>query len=62
MKSNYGERGGKFDLEWKTGVFVRLGEPTEFDKSEADEKVDGIFLSILTKFRREGRDVSPNPG
>jgi RecA-family ATPase len=60
VKSNYGERGGKIDLEWKNGVFVRVNEPSGFNKLAAEQKADDVFLSLLAKFRREGRDVSPN--
>jgi RecA-family ATPase len=61
MKSNYGEGGGKFNLEWKNGVFVRVNEPSGFDKLAAAQKADDVFLSLLARFEREGRDVSPNP-
>src|SRR5262249_4404286 len=62
MKSNYGDRGGKFDVEWKEGVFVRVNGPVGLDKLAADQKADDILLTLLCKFTREGRDVSPNPG
>jgi archaellum biogenesis ATPase FlaH len=61
MKSNYSERGGKIDLQWKDGVFVRLNGPSGFDKIAAEQKADDVFLSLVAKFQREGRDVSPNP-
>jgi RecA-family ATPase len=61
MKSNYGECGGKIDVEWKAGVFVRVNGPTGFSKLAAEQKADDIFLSLLARFEREGRDVSPNP-
>lgn len=62
MKSNYGERGAKIDLEWKNGVFVRLAGPIGFDKLAAEANANDTFLLLVAKFRREGRDVSPNPG
>jgi len=61
MKSNYGKRGGKFDVEWKDGVFVRLKAPAGFDKLAAEKKADDVFLGLLARFEWEGRDVSPNP-
>jgi hypothetical protein len=60
MKSNYGQRGGKFDVERKNGVFLRVNEPAGSDKLAAEQKANDVFLTLLAKFRREGRDVSPN--
>jgi RecA-family ATPase len=40
MKSNYAERGGRIDLEWKAGVFVRVNEPGGFSKHE-------VFLGLF---------------
>src|SRR5262249_44673260 len=62
MKSNYGECGGKFDLEWKACDFVRVNGPKGFDTLAREQKGDDTFLSLLAKFGCEGRDVSPNPG
>lgn len=61
MKSNYAERGGRIDLEWKNGVFVRISEPGCFNKFAAEQRADEVFLNLLARFEREGRDVSPNP-
>jgi RecA-family ATPase len=60
LKSNYGECGGKLDLEWRNGVFVPVQGLSGFDKMAAEQKADDIFLQLLAKFTREGRDVSPN--
>jgi RecA-family ATPase len=40
MKHNYGERGGKIDLEWKNGLFVPVKGLTGFDKMARDQKLD----------------------
>jgi RecA-family ATPase len=42
MKSNYGARGGKIDLEWKNGVFVPVHGATGLDKLAAEAKADDV--------------------
>jgi hypothetical protein len=61
-KNNRGGTGAPIEVEFKNGLFVPVNIPGGFDKLAADKKIDDIFISILAKFRREGRDVSPNPG
>jgi hypothetical protein len=56
MKSNYGERSGKFDVEWKNGVFVRANASSGFGKLAAEQKADDIFLNLVARFQGEGRD------
>jgi RecA-family ATPase len=60
MKSNYGERGGKFDLVWETGVFRRVAGPSGFDKMAAEATADDTFLRLMALFKAQGREVSPN--
>jgi RecA-family ATPase len=61
MKANYGERGGKIDLEWKAGVFRHIREPAFLDKLAAEKKADDVFLTLLGSFNREARTVSATP-
>ena len=61
-KANYSEVGGKFDVEWKDGLFRRVIGPTGFDKMAADQKAEDLFLSQLVRFDRSGRSVSDSPG
>jgi RecA-family ATPase len=62
MKSNYGERGGKFDLVWRDGVFIRLNGPAGFDKMAAEQKADEVFLASLKWRNAQSRTVSDKPG
>jgi hypothetical protein len=62
MKANYGERGGKIDLEWENGLFVPVRAPGGFAKLAAEQKADDIFLRLLAEFKRQKRDVSHNKG
>jgi RecA-family ATPase len=62
MKANYGECGGKIDLEWKNGVFVPVNQPSGFSKLEAGQKADEVFLAILKRFNKQNRNASDRPG
>jgi RecA-family ATPase len=65
MKSNYGERGGKFDVEWKNGVFVLVISPSGYHRAAAEIKADDIFwrclrnlfARIATSRRAEARPI-----
>ena len=61
-KANYSEVGGKFDVEWKDGLFRRVIGPTGFDKMASDQKAEDLFLSQLKRFTEEGRRVSSSAG
>jgi RecA-family ATPase len=60
LKANYGERGGKFDLEWKKGLFVPLA--TESQSPIDTAATDKLFIDLLEQFTREGRAVSSKKG
>jgi RecA-family ATPase len=60
LKSNYGERGGKIDVEWKNGAFIPLAAPTGYEKAAADQHAENVFSALLKRFNHDGRDVSPN--
>jgi RecA-family ATPase len=62
MKANYGERGGKIDLEWKDGVFRRVKEPALLDKLAAEKKAEDVFMRLMKRFNSEGRNVSDKNG
>jgi hypothetical protein len=61
-KANYSEVGGKFDVEWKDGLFRRVIGQTGFAKLAADQKAEDLFLSLLASFVKSGRSVSDSPG
>jgi hypothetical protein len=62
MKSNYGERGGKFDVVWREGVFVRLQGPADFDRLAAERKSEEVYLASLKRRNYQFRTVSDRPG
>jgi hypothetical protein len=57
MKNNYGVRGGKFDLEWKDGLFRRVSGPIGFERMVRDQKLDETFLSLLKHLTSQNRPV-----
>ena len=61
-KSNYGAPAEPMTVEWKRGVFVPVAEAGGFDKLAADAKADDLFLSLLTRFAEQDRNVSANTG
>jgi RecA-family ATPase len=61
-KANYSEVGGKFDVEWKDGLFRRVIGQTGFAKMAADQKAEDLFISQLASFAKSGRSVSDSPG
>jgi RecA-family ATPase len=60
-KANYSRAGSELGLRWLAGRFALDGPAGGFDKLAADAKADTIFLDLVARFEREGRDVSPNP-
>jgi RecA-family ATPase len=60
-KANYSEVGGKFDVEWKDGLFRRVSGPTSFDKMAQDAKADDVFLTLLKRFNAQNRNASDKP-
>ena len=56
-KANYSEIGGKFDVEWKGGLFRRVSGSTGFDKAAAEQKADNVFLKLLRQLTRQNITV-----
>jgi hypothetical protein len=61
MKSNYSAIADSITLRWKDGVFVPEAKPGSLEAIAAEAKADEAFLTLLERFTREGRNVSPNP-
>jgi RecA-family ATPase len=61
MKSNYSAIADTITLRWKEGVFVPEAKPGSLEAIAAEAKADEAFLTLLERFTREGRNVSPNP-
>jgi hypothetical protein len=49
-------------LRWKEGVFVVERGPLGLDRLTSEQRAEDVFLTLLSRFVRENRNVSPNPG
>jgi len=60
MKNNYGPPSEEIKLRWCNGVWalVRAG----IDMAAVAQEADRVFLALLDRFTREGRNVSHKPG
>jgi RecA-family ATPase len=59
-KNQYGPLGASILLRWKDGVFVPEPRAGSLDQALADRRVDDLFMALLERFTREGRNVSSN--
>ena len=58
-KSNYGRKGREMRLHWSDGVFINLDPPISGTVAGiAKNNCDGVFLTLLDAFNKEGRMVS----
>ncbi|MDX0450714.1 AAA family ATPase [Sinorhizobium medicae] len=59
MKSNYGAKGDAIKLRWDQGVFVlNDGSRPNPAKRIIERKAEDVFLALLSKFNRQGNNVS----
>ena len=65
MKANYSVAGGKLELVWRGGVFQPLTSGTESTSNEfqiGQNRVDGLFLTLLDRYEAQGRKVTHTSG
>ncbi len=58
MKANYGPVGESLSLRWKDGLFLPVASAGSLEKLAAEQAADNLFLSLLARFTRQGRNVS----
>jgi RecA-family ATPase len=68
-KSNYGPVGESIVLRWRDGVYVVAGvadQPTDteqvLERLREEEKADQLFLTLLRRFSKQGRNVTDKKG
>jgi RecA-family ATPase len=61
MKANYGPVGETVVLRWRNGLFLPIAGTGTLDKLAADQAADNLFLELLDRFTRQGRNVSAHP-
>jgi RecA-family ATPase len=61
LKNQYGPLAKGVELQWKDGLWLPRSLTNNADsKTEREQKVDDLFLIMLRRFDREGRNVSAN--
>lgn len=59
-KANYAKVSEQIPLRWKNGVYVREPKNGSVEQTALDGKIDNLFLDLLRRFTKDGRNVSDN--
>jgi RecA-family ATPase len=62
MKSNYGPIAETITVRWKAGVFVIEPKAGSLEKLASESKANDVFLQLLDRFTRQGRNVGERNG
>jgi RecA-family ATPase len=57
-KNNYGPVGENVLLRWRNGVYVPEPRAGSLEQLAADAKIDNLFLDLLRRFTKQGRNVT----
>lgn len=60
-KNQYGPTGEKIVLRYQRGLFLPEGGISSLDKLAREQKAEEVFLTLLVRFTRDGRNVSEKP-
>jgi RecA-family ATPase len=60
-KSNYGPIAKSVALRWERGVYVPVAGIGSLDRLAAEQRAERLFLALLDRFNRQGRNVSDKP-
>jgi RecA-family ATPase len=60
-KNQYGPIGESVVLRYQRGLFLPEGGVCSLDKMAREQKADDVFLNLLARYDREGRNVSDKP-
>ena len=60
-KNQYGPTAETIVLRYQRGLFLPEGGVSSLDKAAREERAEGVFLELLTRFEDQGRDVSEKP-
>jgi RecA-family ATPase len=61
-KNNYGPKDEQIVLRWRNGVYVPEARAGTFEQMAAERKVDEVFIDLLRRFTKEGRNVCDKKG
>jgi RecA-family ATPase len=60
-KNNYGPIAKSIALRWERGVYVPVAGIGPLDRLVAEQRAERLFLALLGRFNRQGRNVSDKP-
>jgi RecA-family ATPase len=60
-KNNYGPIARSIALRWERGVYVPVAGIAPLDRLAAEQRAERLFLTLLERFNRQGRNVSDKP-
>jgi RecA-family ATPase len=60
LKNQYGPRGETVVVRYQNGLFLPVPGMNSLDKVAREAKADELFLDLLKRFKREGRNTSEN--
>jgi hypothetical protein len=55
-------KGHSIRLQWKNGLYLPVVSPGTLNALAAEQKADNLFLTLLRRFTKEGRNVSDKSG
>jgi RecA-family ATPase len=61
MKSNYGPVGETVTVRWEGGLFLPVTSVSSLEKLAAQQKAEQLFLALLDRFTRQGRNTCEKP-
>jgi RecA-family ATPase len=61
-KNQYGPIGETIALRYQRGLFLPQAHPGSFEQMAEDAKIDNLFLDLLRRFTKQGRNVSDKSG
>jgi RecA-family ATPase len=60
-KNNYGPASESITLRWRNGVYAPEPRAGSFEQVAADAKIENLFLDLLRRFTKQGRNVTDKP-
>ena len=61
LKNQYGRVDDSVTLRWKDGLYQIESKNSGYLSAAREDEINSLFLTLLRRFAREGRRVSPNP-
>ena len=61
-KNQYGPCADSIVLRYQHGLFLPEAGVSSLDKLAREHAADDAFVAVLTRFNKQGRNLSPNPG